>query len=101
MKLVLALATVACSPLMLAQRATAHDVWADGDPVPAWVKAQCCGISDAHHLRAEQVHVTAEGYRLDGYRAIVGESRLLPSPDGTWWVFYRDYADGSQSSVYT
>lgn len=80
--------------------ALAHDQWSDGEPVPNWVKSQCCGISDAHHLRAEQVHVTAGGYRLDGYGQILPENQLQPSPDGSWWVFYRDYPDGSQSSVY-
>lgn len=80
--------------------APAHERWADGGPVPAWVKAQCCGASDAHHLTADQVHVTPEGYRVDGYARVIREDRLLPSPDGSWWVFYRTYDDGSQSTVY-
>jgi hypothetical protein len=80
--------------------ASAHDQWDNGDPVPAWVKAQCCGPSDAHHLSEDQVHVTPAGYKLDGYSKIIKEDRLLPSPDGSWWVFYRNYADGTQSTVY-
>ena len=80
--------------------ARAHDEWANGDPIPGWVKSQCCGPSDAHHLTAEQVHVTPEGYRLDGYSRVIKEDRLLPSPDGSWWVFYRNFDDGSQSTVY-
>ena len=80
--------------------AAAHDQWADGGPVPAWVKAQCCGASDAHHLTPDQVHVTPDGYKLDGYTRVIREDRLLPSPDGSWWVFYRTYDDGSQSTVY-
>ncbi len=83
-----------------AQQVWAHDEWSDGQPVPGWVKAQCCGPSDAHHLSAEQVHVTPDGYKLDGYARIIREDKLLPSPDGSWWVFYRDYDDGSQSTVY-
>ncbi len=82
------------------QGAEAHDQWGDGRPVPAWVKAQCCGPEDAHHLTDDQVHVTAGGYRLDGYSRVIGEDKLLPSPDGSWWVFYRNYDDGSQSTVY-
>ena len=78
----------------------AHERWASGEPVPAWVKAQCCGPADAHHLTADQVHVTPDGYRLDGYSRVIREDKLLPSPDGSWWVFYRDYDDGSQSTVY-
>jgi hypothetical protein len=80
--------------------ARAHDTLADGEPVPAWVKSQCCGVSDAHHLTAQQVHATTGGYRLDGYSQVIADKQKLPSPDGTWWVFYRDYPDGSQSSVY-
>ncbi len=86
--------------LLLPAAARAHDVWADGEAVPGWVKQQCCGISDAHHLRSDQVHTTADGYRLDGYNAVVLDRQRLPSPDGSWWVFYRDYPDGTQSPVY-
>ena len=84
----------------LCPRALAHDQWADGGPVPAWVKEQCCGLADAHHLTPEQVHVTSDGFRIDGYTRAIREDRLLPSPDGSWWVFYRTYDDGSQSAVY-
>ena len=80
--------------------ARAHDVLANGEPVPAWIKSQCCGVSDAHHLTTEQVHVMPGGYRLDGYSQMISDKQKLPSPDGTWWVFYRDYPDGTQSSVY-
>lgn len=86
--------------LALPHAARAHDRWADGEAVPAWVKRQCCGAMDAHHLRSDQVHPTADGYQLDGYKAIVPENQRLPSPDGSWWVFYRDYGDGTQSPVY-
>lgn len=92
-----ALSIGCCAGLLPAQ---AHDVLANGEPVPSWVKSQCCGVSDAHHLTAEQVHATTGGYRLDGYSQVIADKQKLPSPDGTWWVFYRDYPDGSQSSVY-
>ena len=87
-------------PFIIPGAAWAHDKWADGEAVPAWVKRQCCGVSDAHHLRSDQVHVTADGYRLDGYKTTVPDNQRLPSPDGSWWVFYRDYADGTQSPIY-
>lgn len=80
--------------------AFAHDLLADGEPVPTWVKRQCCGVSDAHHLRPEQIHVVPGGYRFDGYDSIVAEQRILPSPDGAAWIFYRTYPDGSQSTLY-
>ena len=94
-------AVAGLSLLTMSRRpAAAHDRWADGSSVPAWVKAQCCGVSDAHHLTPDQVHVTPDGYKLDGYARVIREDRLLPSPDGSWWVFYRTYDDGSQSTVY-
>lgn len=82
------------------QGARAHDEWSNGEPVPSWVKRQCCGVADAHHLQPEQVHVTPEGYRVDGYAQVLPERQRQPSPDGSWWVFYRDYPDGSQSGVF-
>ena len=74
MKYVITAAASLCLITFPLHGAGAHDVWSDGDPVPAWVKAQCCGPSDAHHLTAEQVHVTGEGYRLDGYSRLVRRS---------------------------
>ena len=80
--------------------AAAHDAWDNGMAVPSWVKAQCCGPGDAHHLAPSQVHVTPTGYRVEGYREIIPEQRLSPSPDGEWWVFYRNFGTGQQSPVY-
>lgn len=77
----------------------AHEQWADGGQVPAWVKQQCCGSAEAHQLRPDQVHITPSGYKVDGYRELIPEKRLLPSPDGSWWVFYRNYSDGNQGPV--
>ena len=85
---------------IFASEADAHDYWASGEAVPAWVKSECCGVADAHHLRPDQVHVTPSGYKVDGYREIIPEKRLLPSPDGDWWVFYRNSNDGNQGPVY-
>ena len=100
MKLVVATLAGLSLTFLPLNAAHAHDAWSNGDPVPAWVKEQCCGPADAHHLSAEQVHVTPDGYRLDGYTRVIREDRLLPSPDGSWWGFYRNYDDGSQSTVY-
>lgn len=89
-------AALICAPLA----APAHDTWANGEPVPAWVKRACCGPEDAHHLRPEQVRIAADGYHVDGYRAAIPIGSELPSPDGSFWIFYRDLSDGSQSNVY-
>ena len=68
--------------------ASAHDFWANGEPVPAWVKAMCCGPEDAHHLRAGAVHIEADGYHIDGLNTVVPIARALPSPDGSYWGFW-------------
>lgn len=87
--------------------ALAHDYWSNGKPVPAWVKASCCGQADAHHLRPDQVHQTDDGafYIVDGYEKKIPADQALPSQDGDYWIFYRDNTstDGkyhSQSGVY-
>ncbi len=78
----------------------AHDAWSDGSPVPAWVKAECCGIDDVHHLDAGQVHRTPEGYLVDGYPRAIPAGLLLPSRDGEWWVFYKRFGEGAYSDVF-
>lgn len=68
--------------------ARAHNFWDTGEPVPAWVKSQCCGPQDVHHLRVGAVHVMADGYHIDGIKTVVPMSRALPSPDGQYWAFW-------------
>lgn len=69
--------------------AHAHDAWESGAPVPAWVKASCCGPEDVHHLQPEQVHAKADGYHIDGISTVVPYDKALPSQDGDYWAFYR------------
>lgn len=80
--------------------ASAHDQWANGDPVPAWVKQACCGPDDVHHLTREQVHETADGWRVDGYPDIIPIGTEQPSPDGDYWIFYRTLPNGDKTRVY-
>jgi hypothetical protein len=61
--------------LTLAATASAHDYWADGKPIPNWVKASCCGPADAHHLRPDQVHRVSDDY-LRGRRLSSSRSCL-------------------------
>ena len=70
--------------------ACAHDQWTNGAPIPAWVKASCCGPADAHHLTSDQVHRYAGYYRVDGYHRPIPIALALPSQDGDYWIFYRD-----------
>ena len=81
----------ACAALALAYAqspAVAHDFWANGEPVPPWVKAQCCGPKDVHHLRAGAVHIMPDGYHIDGLDVVVPINRALPSVDGDYWAFW-------------
>ncbi len=76
-----------------ASPAFAHDFWANGDPVPKWVKAQCCGPNDVHHLRPGAVHIMADGYHIDGITTIVPIARALPSMDGSYWAFWNSVSE--------
>ena len=98
-------ATMLAAALACASPAQAHERWANGDPIPAWVKAECCGPADAHHLTSDQVHEVDGGFQVDGYDdkgvpRTIPAGKLLPSQDGDWWVFYRRYEDGTVSPVY-
>jgi hypothetical protein len=86
--------------LMLCAPACAHEQWANGNPVPDWVKSSCCGPEDVHHLTAQQVHAMSDGWHVEGYRDVLPYGRELPSQDGDYWIFYKSYPDGSQTPVY-
>jgi hypothetical protein len=70
--------------------AFAHERWANGDPVPSWVGASCCGPADAHHLESSQVHTLPDGWHIDGVKVVLPYGKELPSQDGEYWIFYRD-----------
>lgn len=72
----------------VATGADAHDLWKNGDPIPAWIKSACCGPSDAHNIPDSDVVVTRAGYLIAGRRAPIPFDKATPSPDGSFWVFY-------------
>jgi hypothetical protein len=84
--------------------ASAHDQWANGNPIPDWVKQACCGES-YQTIDERRVHrvmgpdaVTQEwgllGYRVDGFFNFVPVQHRFDSEDGLTWVFYgTPYAD--------
>jgi hypothetical protein len=77
--------------LALFQIAQAHEQWANGDRVPAWVKAVCCGPNDVHHLRPDQVSRNSAGdYVVDIYPFPIPAHMALPSQDGDYWLFFYD-----------
>lgn len=87
--------------LALPSAVQAHTTWANGLPVPAWVTKACCGPSDAHHLRADQVRRVPDGYRIDGYEGMVYDAQVLPSEDGEYWAFYSQSTQRNGDKIFT
>ena len=84
--------------MLLASPALAHDKWADGSDIPAWVKSACCGPSDAHMY--PPIHRNAAGeWCVDGLKLCKANDEILPSQDGHVWVFYSPFA-GSDAWIY-
>src|ERR1700730_19361947 len=67
---------------------SAHDQWANGDPVPDWVKSSCCGPKDAHVLSSEDYWIDTAGFHVRGIKMVVPFDQILPSQDGKVWAFY-------------
>jgi hypothetical protein len=94
-------ALVIALPIVLAPTITlAHDVLDDGEPVPPWIKAACCSKADAHHLTQAQVHAVPGGWKIDGYPDVIPSEQALPSPDGSYWAFYKDLGNGQFTRIY-
>jgi hypothetical protein len=85
---------------MCSAPAVAHDQWADGSPIPAWVSKYYCGAADAHRLTIKQIYRVEGGWRADGYAHTIPEDRVLPSEDGDVWLFFRSYKDSYQSTPF-
>ena len=75
-------------PFLIPSPAVPHDFWTTGEPVPEWVKATCCGKADAHHIAADAVHATRQGFVIEGIDTVVPYDRVLPSQDGEYWGFW-------------
>ena len=73
----------------------------DNGKIPDWISSACCGASDSHKLRADQVYRINNFYwRADGYSGEIPDAKVKPSQDGNAWVFYATGSGGDQSSVY-
>ena len=75
---------------LLASPAVAHDFWANGEPVPPWVKASCCGPNDVHKIPASAISIQADGYHISGLTTVVPMAKALPSPDGFYYGFWNE-----------
>lgn len=87
---------------LVASPARAHDIWADGSPVSPKTKAQCCGDSEEHVLRPDQVHPVKGGYMLDGWPDLVPYDQVTPSPDGViraFWIIFPGGTAGPEGGV--
>lgn len=85
----------------------AHDQWANGQPIPEWIKKYCCGPQDVHMYRPSDVKVTWKGYKLPDYPHIIPFKRdgfpavdWDKSEDGMYWAFWTKYSENSYSSIY-
>jgi len=81
-------ATLAAAVMTGMGTAAGHEIWANGAPVPLWVKKACCGPSEAHRLPADKVHALPDGYHVDGLSTVIPYSMVQPSPDGAFWGFW-------------
>lgn len=69
--------------------------------IPSWISSACCGASDIHKLRADQLYRISDfNWRADGYSHDIPNDKVKPSQDGNAYVFYATYSDGSQGNVY-
>ena len=84
--------------LLITTSAGAHDQWANGKPIPDWVKHTCCA-ENYQTIDEGRVHrlmgpdpVTDKwgllGYQVDGFYNIVPVDRRFDSEDGLTWIFY-------------
>lgn len=78
----------------------AHTRWADGSPVPAWIMKACCGPSDVHHLRPDQVELRDDGYHVEGYPDPIPVREAMASQDGDYWAFYHEFLGGQKTRMY-
>lgn len=82
------------APALLAGTlALAHDSWISRGGHRNGAGEWCCGVGDCFVVPAEQVSISANGYRLFGVET-VPYSEAQPSPDGAYWRCKRP--DGSR-----
>lgn len=99
---------VAIAAAMYAFPSFAHEVGCTGNPVPSWVKLECCGKADEHGVEPDQItRGSNDEYivRSGLYTFIVPEDKVLPSADGCSHIFYADQTgyearDAGQPMVY-
>lgn len=74
--------------VVLSLMSPVHDVWADGSPVPRWVKSACCGPVDVHNIDISDLIRVQGGWMIRGLDSVVPDNRVYPSQDGQVWAFW-------------
>src|ERR1700693_3840137 len=72
--------------LLLANGASAHDIWLNGEEVDPITKGMCCGIDDTK-IVDDLVRANANGsiWFIDQPAILIPPERIQPSRDGHWW----------------
>ncbi len=89
--------------LLFSTSAYSHDQWANGTPVPEWVKSKCCNASEAknlskdfgvtvadittHKLPSAATGTEVTVYHIKGFLPDTYSLGVYPSQDGDIWVF--------------
>jgi hypothetical protein len=72
-----------------------HDFWANGDPVPGWIKSACCGQAEAHVLGSDEYSIDSRGFHVRGIAKAFPMNEILPSQDGKVWAFYNNAGENA------
>lgn len=85
--------------IALSAAAHAHDIGCDGRPPPPNIKAQCCGVTEAHLLGGQYPlpRQDANGdwwVTIDGQKGAWKASEVMDSQDGCFWAWWGRAADG-------
>ena len=83
----------------MALRAQAHEEWANGTPVPTWIKTACCGPADAHLLSEDEYFIDNFGFHVKGIDMVFPLDKVLPSQDGKVWAFFPSGV-GEHANIY-
>ena len=82
--------------LVGAHTANAHDLDCRGNPIPSWVKLNCCGKPDAHVVSPENVQIAANGDFIVTWKQwtwVVPRLNAMPSTNGCSVIFFEDPVD--------
>jgi hypothetical protein len=86
-----AVITVLAFATITIESASAHDKGCDGNPVPVGIKLDCCGGSEEHQLKPEQIRRGTNNEYIvsfEGYTFVIPADKALPSNDPCSHIFF-------------